>query len=71
MEYGKNEGVKRIWGSLEGYGWWRNWETSSSLGTWDKYGGNMEGVRKCGRRCGEMCWGVEKCGGRKGKMWGR
>ena len=31
----------------------------------------MEGVRKCGRRCGEMCWGVEKCGGRKGEMWGR
>ena len=30
----------------------------------------MEGVRKCGRRCGEMCLGVEKCGGRKGEMWG-
>ena len=55
---GKNEGVYRIWGSLEEDEWWRNWEIFSSLGSWDKYWGNMEGVRKCGRRCGEMCWGV-------------
>ena len=38
----------------------------SSLGSWDKYRRSMEGVRKCRRRYGEMCWGVEKCGGRKG-----
>ena len=30
----------------------------------------MEGVRKCGRRCGEMCWGVKKCGGGKGRCGG-
>ena len=50
---GKNE---RVIKNLGEYGWWSNMGIFGSLGSWDKYGRNMEGVRKCG--------------GRRGKMWG-
>ena len=35
---GKNEGVWKIWGSLEEYGWWGNWGVFGSLGSWLKSG---------------------------------
>ena len=52
-EYGKFRGV---WRSMDGGGigeFLVVWGVGSSMG-------NMVGVRKCGRRSGEMCWGMEK-----------
>ena len=51
-----------VWGrigvikNLEQYGWWGNRGVFCSLGSWVKYGGNMEGVRKCRGRSAKM-WG--------------
>ena len=52
---GKNGGVLRIRVSLDGGG---------ILGSWVKYGWNMEGVGKCEKGCGsvEMCGSVVGCG---------
>ena len=59
---GKNRGLKRIWRSLKEYERWGNWGIFGSLGSWVKYGGNMEGVGRSGK-----VWGVEKSGGKCGE----
>ena len=55
-ESGENGGVQRIWKSIDG-------REIDSLGSWVKYGGNMERVWKCGG-------GMEKCVGEVLGVWG-
>ena len=57
--------------SLGEYGWWGNKGIFGSLGSWVKYGGNMEEVRKCGGRSRKMKGGVKRgVGGDVGKCVG-